>query len=73
MDDCEVIVQAKMKRCPYPPWSSQASKPLELVHADLVGPFQTESLGGARYGAMAAADRLSGEAFEDGQRDRIQR
>ena len=29
--------------------ATRESKPLQLVHSDLMGPFQTKSLGGASY------------------------
>ena len=47
---CEDHVYGKQSRWPFPTsreW--RASKPLELVHADINGPMQTKSLGGNSY------------------------
>ena len=49
MQDCVVCAGAKLTRGPFPPSVSKAVKPLELVHSDLMGPFPTLSVGGARY------------------------
>ncbi|KAL4273006.1 hypothetical protein GQ457_13G030250 [Hibiscus cannabinus] len=50
LDLCEGCIYGKQTRKPFPvnkAW--RATKCLELIHADLCGPMQTESLGGSRY------------------------
>ena len=48
--DCEGCVLGKSHRTAIPKISnSRASQPLELVHSDVCGPIETESVGGARY------------------------
>lgn len=46
---CEECLAGKQHRLPFPSSSSRASESLELLHADVAGPFETRSLGGARY------------------------
>lgn len=47
---CEVCLQAKMTRLPFPKESSSKSKSvLDLVHTDVCGPMQTKSPSGKRY------------------------
>jgi hypothetical protein len=47
--NCRVCVLGKGARLPFPLSSSMSSsKPLELIHSDLCGPFDV-SIGGARY------------------------
>lgn len=47
---CEGCVYGKQSRKPFPVGKAwRASKCLELVHADLCGPMNIESLGGSRY------------------------
>lgn len=47
---CEVCVQAKQHREPfYEGQRSKAKTVLELVYADLCGPFEVQSLGGSKY------------------------
>ncbi|KAL4353579.1 hypothetical protein GQ457_06G019510 [Hibiscus cannabinus] len=50
LDLCEGCIYGKQTRKPFPvnkAW--RATKCLELIHADLCGPMQTESLGGSHY------------------------
>ena len=48
--DCEACVLGKMTRRSFPKKSqSRASKPLEIIHSDLCGPMQVDSIGGSRY------------------------
>lgn len=47
--NCVVCNEGKQTRQPFPHGSSRASKPLEIVHADLCGPMEVMSLGGAKY------------------------
>ena len=47
---CEGCVEGKMQRKPFKPLTHQQSKKkLELVHSDVCGPLQAESIGGSRY------------------------
>lgn len=47
---CEDCVKGKMAKLPYRPVGEiRSSRKLELVHSDVCGPTQTESLGGKRY------------------------
>lgn len=47
--NCVACFQGKHSRDPFPNSESRASKPLELVHTDLCGPFEVPSLAGSRY------------------------
>ena len=38
-----------MKAYPFPPSKTSASKPLELIHTDLHGPFKTHTISGYCY------------------------
>ncbi len=51
MDDfnCESCLRGKMTRKPFPLSETKSSRPLELVHSDLMGPMQVESLGKNLY------------------------
>lgn len=47
---CEGCVKGKLHREPFDKEGAwRAKHPLELVHTDLCGPMQTESVGGNRY------------------------
>jgi len=47
---CESCVAGKMKREPFPSKSeSRSANPLELVHSDVCGKLECDSLGGAKY------------------------
>jgi transposase InsO family protein len=47
---CEGCIEGKLSRTPFPSEGGQrASKPLELVHSDVCGPFKTTSMGGCLY------------------------
>lgn len=46
---CEDCILGKMHRLPFPKSESKSVRLGELVHADLCGPMQENSLGGARY------------------------
>lgn len=48
-DICEVCIQAKHAKSPFEPSSTSTSDILELLHSDLCGPIEVESLGGSRY------------------------
>ena len=50
VEDCESCALGKMHCLPYPKKSEHKSKRvLELVHTDLCGPMQVDSVGGSRY------------------------
>ncbi len=44
---CEGCVEGKMQRKPLT--HKQSKRKLELIHSDVCGPFQAESIGGSRY------------------------
>ena len=47
---CPRCIIGKSHRAPFPKISeTKSSKPLELVHSDVVSPLQTPSIGGSRY------------------------
>ena len=45
-----------MTRMPIPASTSRASKPLVLVHTDVMGPFNTPSFGGSVYAIVFTDD-----------------
>ena len=48
--ECEACAQAKMHKIPFPKQSTKkTSRPLELIHSDLCGPMNVESIGGSKY------------------------
>jgi hypothetical protein len=47
--NCEICIQGKMTRSPFPRRSNRLNKVLDLVHSDVCGPMRTNSLGGAKY------------------------
>ncbi|CAM8990990.1 unnamed protein product [Rhodiola kirilowii] len=56
---CEACLRGKQHREPFPVGKARrANQPLELVHTDLCGPVEVESLGGKRY-MMALVDDFS--------------
>ena len=46
---CADCLMGKQHRLPFPISDSRATKLCELIHADLCGPFEVPSLGGAKY------------------------
>ncbi|CAI7876031.1 unnamed protein product [Closterium sp. NIES-53] len=46
---CEVCIQNKFARFPFPRAEGSAKAPLEVVHMDLVGPMRTEGTGRVLY------------------------
>ena len=47
---CEGCIVGKMQRKPFKSVDhKQSSKKLELIHSDICGPFQVDSIGGSRY------------------------
>jgi transposase InsO family protein len=53
---CHGCQLGKIHRLPFPPSSKHAEVPLEIVHSDLVGPFQTNSIQGNKYFATFIDD-----------------
>ena len=51
VDICEPCIKAKMSRRPFKLNSMRikTTRPLELVHSDVCGPMQVDSVGGSRY------------------------
>lgn len=48
--ECEICIQGKMTRTPFPMTSENRSKELlEIIHTDLCGPMRVESTGSAKY------------------------
>lgn len=58
---CGVCYGAKQVRDPHPDSDSRANRQLELVHTDLMGPFNPKSAGGNAY-LLTAIDDFSGFA-----------
>jgi hypothetical protein len=58
---CDSCVMAKHAAKPHPESDSRARQALELVHSDLMGPFDVESAGGSKY-ILTAIDDFSGVA-----------
>jgi len=46
---CEPCITAKHARAPFPESDTKTSRPLELLHADLMGPMPVCSVGGSKY------------------------
>lgn len=46
---CAICLQGKHHRQPFSKTGSRASEVMELIHSDLCGPMEEESLGGSRY------------------------
>ena len=46
---CEPCLSGKMNANPFPSSKTRASKPLELIHTDLHGPFKTRTMSGFLY------------------------
>ena len=48
--ECEACTKAKMHRIPVPKQSSnKTTQPLELIHSDVCGPMNIDSIGGSKY------------------------
>lgn len=57
-DKCEVCELAKHKHVSFTdPVVHRAKEPLELVHTDVIGPMEVESMGGARYAIIFTDDK----------------
>src|SRR4051812_28094167 len=46
---CEICALAKQHRLPFPTSSISSTKPFELIHCDVWGPYKVASLSGAKY------------------------
>jgi transposase InsO family protein len=49
IQDCEGCLKGKMKRKSFPNEGSRSKSILDVVHSDVMGPFQIPSAGGKRY------------------------
>lgn len=49
LSNCDIWVQGKSARQPFPSSGKRAKKILEIVHSDVNGPMSCASIGGARY------------------------
>jgi hypothetical protein len=81
LDSCPSCALTKVQRLPFKDGRMRATKPLELIHGDLVGPMPVESVGHCKYGFILVDDysraswvlplRAKSDAptaFEDGPR-----
>ena len=57
-DKCDVCFEGKQSKLPFELSKSKASRPLELVHSDMIGKFHVESRGGSFY-ALTMLDDFS--------------
>ncbi|KXJ72145.1 hypothetical protein RP20_CCG018741 [Aedes albopictus] len=48
-ENCRICALGKLSRLPFSNVGSRATELLELVHSDICGPMETDSLGGSRY------------------------
>lgn len=53
---CEVCDKGKIHQLPYKDSVNYSTEKLELVHSDICGPFNIESIGGAKYFAVFIDD-----------------
>ena len=53
---CDICLRAKQARPPFDEHIGSATHALELVHADVMGPFQETSLGGSKYALVILDD-----------------
>ena len=53
---CDICMQAKYARPPFDEHEGSAQYPLNLVHADVMGPFQTIGMGGSKYALVIIDD-----------------
>ena len=59
MASCITCNRAKQTRASFPPSTNRATKPLEIVHMDTVGPMQTMGLDGSWYAVPVMDDYSS--------------
>lgn len=60
--NCETCAQAKQTRNPFHASETHSQKILELIHSDLCGPMETQSIGHARY-ILTFIDDFSKKVF----------
>lgn len=53
---CEICNKRKIHQLPYKDSVNRSRSKLDLVHSDICGPFNVESIGGARYFAKFIDD-----------------
>lgn len=46
---CTICCEGKQSRLPFSHATARSSNPLDLIHADVCGPMETNSIGGSRY------------------------
>ncbi|CAK9818809.1 Retrovirus-related Pol polyprotein from transposon TNT 1-94 [Anthophora quadrimaculata] len=46
---CEICIENKMTRSPFPEKSKRATNILDIIHSDVCGPMRTRSYGGNKY------------------------
>jgi hypothetical protein len=62
--DCKACVKAKQTRASFPVSNSRCTRPMQLLHSDLMGPFKVPSLGKSMYVATLLDDFSGyGEVF----------
>lgn len=49
IQNCETCSRGKMARIPFPTSDTRATKILEIIHSDVNGPMETQSMGKAKY------------------------
>ena len=59
MSSCVTCAEAKQPRASFPPSPSRATKPLEIVHMDTMGPMQTTGHEGVLYAVPVLDDYSS--------------
>ncbi len=59
---CEICLEGKMARKPFPHSEKRGKAPLDLIHTDLMGPARVPSFGGGSY-AMTFIDDYSRKIF----------
>ena len=60
---CEACKPGKMHADPFPPSSSRASKPLQLVHSDVHGPVKVPHIRGIATGSPSLMTSLTSKQF----------
>jgi hypothetical protein len=56
--ECEICITTKMTKKPFKPSTRKTTRPLELVHTDVIGPLKTPTPQGSRY-AISFIDDFS--------------
>lgn len=60
--ECETCLRGKQARAPFKNIGTRSTKLLEIIHADLCGPMENDSVGGAKY-YLALTDDFSRKVF----------